>query len=371
MDFVMQGLKREMNLIIEAVGYLINDKDAFFDGAQHITKKQVLEKVISLGRERGFDIDRLSIIAEEFIADEDVAGPRPYVTAWNLYGRNICTIGENMSFVMKNTKADVEFSDVVMPTGKNCIYFESDCFGALLPDKITGMHKLKGVMVHKKSKKINVMFWGEPKLADQYNLTQDNIVMQEYSDTYTSICLTDSPGISLDQQVRQQTKFLALRLVNEIGFHNLFFNYDEFEKGVREVILMIINTIMYWESFEVERYQNPDWKSLEAHIKEIKTKMSTTRKKGYLGILKKELRKSERKLKDVVGRYYIETTPIESKGSDDSTGTHKSPVQHLRRGHWRRLRSGKIVWVRPCIINADGEKDTRIKKYRSVHDARL
>lgn len=44
---------------------------------------------------------------------------------------------------------------------------------------------------------------------------------------------------------------------------------------------------------------------------------------------------------------YIEPTKphAESKG-----GTHASPRQHDRRGHLRRLQSGKNVWVRPCKV---------------------
>jgi len=39
-------------------------------------------------------------------------------------------------------------------------------------------------------------------------------------------------------------------------------------------------------------------------------------------------------------------------------GTHASPRQHLRRGHIRRLRSGKAIWVRECVVNAD--KDEKV-----------
>jgi hypothetical protein len=44
---------------------------------------------------------------------------------------------------------------------------------------------------------------------------------------------------------------------------------------------------------------------------------------------------------------YIEPSKprSESKG-----GTHATPRQHDRRGHLRRLRSGKNVWVRPCKV---------------------
>ena len=31
-------------------------------------------------------------------------------------------------------------------------------------------------------------------------------------------------------------------------------------------------------------------------------------------------------------------------------GTHASPRQHERRGHWRHLRTGKRVWVKNCLV---------------------
>lgn len=36
--------------------------------------------------------------------------------------------------------------------------------------------------------------------------------------------------------------------------------------------------------------------------------------------------------------------------SDHQGGTHASPRQHDRRGHLRRLQSGRNVWVRPCKV---------------------
>jgi hypothetical protein len=38
-------------------------------------------------------------------------------------------------------------------------------------------------------------------------------------------------------------------------------------------------------------------------------------------------------------------------------GTHASPRVHLRRGHIRRLPSGKTVWVQPCVV---GDKNRGI-----------
>lgn len=41
--------------------------------------------------------------------------------------------------------------------------------------------------------------------------------------------------------------------------------------------------------------------------------------------------------------------PAQSK-AEPQGGTHASPRLHDRRGHLRRLRSGKNVWVRPCKV---------------------
>lgn len=35
----------------------------------------------------------------------------------------------------------------------------------------------------------------------------------------------------------------------------------------------------------------------------------------------------------------------------DCGGTHASPRTHLRRGHWRHLANGKVVWIQPTYIN--------------------
>jgi hypothetical protein len=48
---------------------------------------------------------------------------------------------------------------------------------------------------------------------------------------------------------------------------------------------------------------------------------------------------------------------VEPKG-----GTHASPRLHDRRGHYRKLRSGKLAWVQPCKVG-DASKGTVFKDY--------
>ena len=48
-----------------------------------------------------------------------------------------------------------------------------------------------------------------------------------------------------------------------------------------------------------------------------------------------------------------------------SMGNHRSPREHLRRGHIRRLRDGRKVWVNPTVVNAGS-----IGKITTIYDAR-
>lgn len=55
-----------------------------------------------------------------------------------------------------------------------------------------------------------------------------------------------------------------------------------------------------------------------------------------------------------------ETVLVKSTVMDNKTslgGTHASPKPHDRRGHQRRYKNGKVVYVRSCTINKDKIKD--------------
>lgn len=41
---------------------------------------------------------------------------------------------------------------------------------------------------------------------------------------------------------------------------------------------------------------------------------------------------------------------VKSERKAHQGGTHASPRQHERRGHWRTYRSGKRVWVKNCVV---------------------
>jgi hypothetical protein len=81
---------------------------------------------------------------------------------------------------------------------------------------------------------------------------------------------------------------------------------------------------------------------------------------------------NQRRIRDGKTPFYETRTlwidvPGGSKESGDPQGgTHRSPRQHLRRGHIRRLPTGKKVWVNAAVVGAKEngiiKKDYAIKE---------
>lgn len=71
-------------------------------------------------------------------------------------------------------------------------------------------------------------------------------------------------------------------------------------------------------------------------------KMSTTERASYV-------------------EYTLDLTKKLPKNKRVLGGTHASPREHVRRGHWRRTRSGERRWIGPVVVN-EGSKVGKIEK---------
>jgi hypothetical protein len=89
-----------------------------------------------------------------------------------------------------------------------------------------------------------------------------------------------------------------------------------------------------------------EYRKLSAKKNPKKAKLQQLRNTRYLGT------------KITIDRKIVDRK-LSSKG-----GTHASPVPHWRTGHFRHLDSGKVVWIRPCIVGyGAGKQIPVIKKY--------
>lgn len=77
-------------------------------------------------------------------------------------------------------------------------------------------------------------------------------------------------------------------------------------------------------------------------------------------------RKIRKGKKPLVEFRLITVTAKERKEPTHPGGTHASPRQHWRRGHWREYRSGRRTWVEPMLVG--DEKNGKIVKDYAVGD---
>ena len=92
---------------------------------------------------------------------------------------------------------------------------------------------------------------------------------------------------------------------------------------------------------------------------------------GYTPVDKQKFSNKKRIAKGKAPIYEWTTVVIEppKPKAEPKGGTHASPRLHDRRGHYRKLRSGKLAWVQPCKVG-NAAKGTVFKDYKwKSHDA--
>ena len=54
---------------------------------------------------------------------------------------------------------------------------------------------------------------------------------------------------------------------------------------------------------------------------------------------------------------HVNTTRVENQNTISAGANRSSPRVHLRRGHIRRLSTGKTTWIQPCLV---GDRDSGV-----------
>lgn len=98
--------------------------------------------------------------------------------------------------------------------------------------------------------------------------------------------------------------------------------------------------------------QDKDTMLCAAYLAELLRTLDHTPVTGYVPTVRPGYISSKRVAKGKLPLYDWNTVVVEppKPKSDYRGGTHASPRHHERRGHMRRTRSGKQVWVRHCKV---------------------
>lgn len=79
---------------------------------------------------------------------------------------------------------------------------------------------------------------------------------------------------------------------------------------------------------------------------------------------KKKQKKGERFLIPARNTIRVSVEGCEVFNYSEGSRSHASPVIHLRRGHIRRLATGKTTWVKPCVVGKKGKIVNKVYEVR-------
>jgi len=124
------------------------------------------------------------------------------------------------------------------------------------------------------------------------------------------------------------------KLIGEVALHETLLEYcNEGEKVKNEVLQFCSNVLLRINTFFELYNKEKDLVAFSASSSTNNKKRVAKGKKALFEWTKIDLSKSQ----------------TYEKG-DHKGGTHASPRQHERRGHWRNLANGKTIWIKPMIV---------------------
>lgn len=139
--------------------------------------------------------------------------------------------------------------------------------------------------------------------------------------------------------------------------HDVMSKDTEFGMAHIDASLSYINKRIKFVSDDSEQYL---YRTIAAHTVILTSLLQSThtktRKTEYSDKLNKK--RAKRGLPAIMPYHtvYFEVggKNYNTDGTEVGSGTHASPKMHWRRGHVRKLASGKLTHVRPCLVNAMG-----------------
>ena len=205
---------------------------------------------------------------------------------------------------------------------------------------------------------------------DDFNT--DNVVRLPYPVMYIEYVAVQSGDLELEEPLHCVT-LLGQQLSGQVMV-SIFSRNESDEAYVQYPLWVVIDrkgdvTINFDEN-----------QKMDAELKELFRDVMINRVKVVMGILERiglkqvtivdrKPRGVKSKIKRIAKQYEykeLQLTPWVTRNIQRGTGTHAPPRTHDRRGHDRTLKSGKVVRVRACIVNAEKKAMGMIDKEYKV-----
>ena len=281
---------------------------------------------------------------------------------WKRSGKNVVVIESQLQKMFEHTSLNILPSDIPLVEGES-VYIALPGFDGQVYDRESGYHALRGIWVCRNNDRLAIGHWGKPKLESAEHI---GVHYRVWSDTFMTSWLNLKP-----QDAEETVEALYERMMDSTHeqlsgpFAGEDFNLDEETKRANMVSMRIaINTLLYWKENQME-HVHPLVKRYHeqlADMEKMKNKKRTKRKQRRFD---RDFEKITEKAESMRGWFFIDppeikrsSRPVSDSDSEDASG-RKSPHSHIRRGHHRRYKGGKTIWIKPMIIGGSGEVPTK------------
>ena len=338
------------------------------------------------------------------------------VIHWNRHGKNIAVMSNQMSNLFRHIDLSTSYvRDFEFPRGMKSVYIALPHCGNVVFDSSSGNHLIKGVWISKyeteEIDQIVIYVWGAPKWLskdvdvtfgdedDDFNLKilkneenyKDHPFVAGWEDTYLTfpISLNEPSDViraseylgncgemSWEDAINKSTTIYFDSMKEELFGTILELNpkekvtdehrsmidrqFKRYAVQVQDVVKASINMLMYWNQTSSEDFEvHPLEEQRLQRVNELENTKAKTHKKKKLDTLNRLLDRENDK-----PRWHFMEPKKNSTLESDATRIGRSPRSHIRRGHWRKLRSGKRVLVKPCVVNAS-KGDTPVNMWKS------
>jgi hypothetical protein len=318
---------------------------------------------------------------------------------WYKSGRQIVVLGPNMQRLFEYTPLDeLTINEIILPVGAS-IYVALPGFKGLMYDDESGAHEIGGVMISRISKTtedlssdygnylgINDLmaftFWGKPKKVTHEGDELARAGMSQiYEDAWTYVVadLSIEGNLPVSDWI-----FKALGSTRIDEFPSDFRNPNKMavpeadRLGYAIALRLAVNALVYWNSAG-DRIDmvHPLMEQRNRRLSDLRQRLANAKGNKKRRGLESTIREEERKSRKLGEWHYLEpelkATGVPTIPNPQRT-PRKSPVMHIRRGHWRRKPNDETkIYIKPTIVKGTGmvatTKDSLAPRYwRSVFD---
>lgn len=400
---------------MKEVIFTLEDQDWYQYGMRF---KGLGQKAYDVARQKGlshFQAERIKIMHFEK-ASQQYVGMVHNVVHWNRHGKNIAVMSNQMANLFRHIDLSTsQVKDFEFPRGMKSVYISQPECENVVFDSSSGNHVIKGVWMSmyetEDVRQLVIYVWGAPKWVsdgmdvtfgdedDDFNLKilaneenyKDQPFVAGWEDTYLTFPLSlnestdrrlkseymgDCSDMSWEDVINKSTTSYYDSMKEDLFGTILELNptekvteehrsmidrqFKRYAAQVQDVVKASINMLMYWNQTSSEDFEmHPLEEQRLKRVNDLENTKAKTNKRKKLDTLNRLLERENDK-----PRWHFMEPKRNSSLESDATRLGRSPRSHIRRGHWRKLRSGKKVLVKPCVVNAS-KGDTPVNMWKS------